>query len=238
MSKKIWIPVLAAVLVASALFLAAGAYRVVSAAGLEGRWGDRGLGVGGPGGEALAEALGISVDDLNAAYQKASEAAVQQALDQGLVTQEQAEQLRSGGRFGRGMHLGGRMLGSSAIDFHALLADALGITPEQLTAAMQQAHEAQLAQAVADGRITQEQADLMQARQRLHLSESFQSSMRSAYEAAVNRAVQEGVITQEQADQILSGENGFGMRGFGMGGRGMGGFGMRGAGNCPGAAGQ
>jgi hypothetical protein len=238
MSKKVWIPILVSVFVAAAIFLSVGAYQVVNAAGLEGRWGNRGLGIGGPASEELAAALGISVDDLTAAYQKATEAAVQQALDEGLITQAQADLMRTGERFGMGMHFGGRMLGSSSIDFQALLADALGITVEQLEAAQQTAHEARLAQAVADGKITQEQADLMQARRRLHTNENFRSSMQSAHQAAIAQAVADGVITQEQADQMLSGE-------FGMG-RGMGGFGMHGGrggmrgfgGACPGTTGE
>jgi hypothetical protein len=232
MSKKIWIPVLVSVIVAAAVFLSVGAYQVVNAAVLERRGG--GNGMGSPGGEALAEALGISVDELTAAYQKASEAAIQQALNEGLITQEQADRLGSSGRLGKGMHLGGRMLQSSTINFQALLADALSITVEQLEAAQQAAHQARLAQAVADGKITQEQADLMHARQRLHQNENFRSSMQAAREAAINQAVLDGVITQEQAEQMLSGVGrGFGRGGMGgFGGRGMGG---RGFGNCPNA---
>jgi hypothetical protein len=239
MSKKVWIPVLVSVFVAAAIFLSVGAYRVVNAAALDQRWGGRGL-ANSPDSEELAEALGISVDDLTAAYQKASEAAIQQALDEGLITQAQAELMRTGERFGMGMRFGGRMMGASTIDFHALLADALGITEDELEAAQQSVHETRLAEAVANGSITQEQADLMKAHQELRSSENFQSSMQSAHQAAIAQAVADGVITQEQADQMLSGEFGMGRGGFGMGGfggRGMhggrGGFGdMRGSGTC------
>jgi hypothetical protein len=227
MSKKIVFPLLVSVFVAAAIFLWVGTYQVVTAAGFEQRGG---FGSGGPAGEELAEALGITVAELETAYQEASDAAIQQALEQGLITEQQAEQMRSSERFAWGMHFGGRMWGAGNIDFQALLADALGITVDELAAAQQIAHEARLAQAVADGRITQQQADLMQARQRLHTNENFRSALRSAYESAVNKAVEEGVITQEQAEQILSSESSFGMRGFGKGGRGM-----RGWGACPGA---
>jgi hypothetical protein len=160
MSKKVWIPVLVSVFVAAAIFLSVGAYRVVNAAASQQGWGGRGIG-GSQASEELAQALGITVDELTAAQQKAKEAAITQALDQGLITQAQADQMRSTDRLGMNMHFGGRMLGSSTIDFRALLADALGITVDELTAAQQAAHEARLAQAVADGTITQEQADLM-----------------------------------------------------------------------------
>jgi hypothetical protein len=233
MSKKVWIPVLVSVFVAAAVFLSVGAYQVVNAAGFERRGG--GLGMGGPASEELAAALGISVDDLTAAQQEAKEAAIQQALDEGLITAAQAELMRSGERFGMGMRFGGRMLGDSTIDFHALLANALGITVDELNAAQETAHQARLAQAVADGRITQAQADQMQARQRLHLNENFRSSMQSAHQAAIQQAVTDGVITQEQADQMHSGEGRMGGRG-GFGGMhgGMGRGGMRGFGTCPG----
>ena len=160
MSKKVWIPVLVSVFVAAALFLSIGTYRVVNAAALDQRWGGRGL-ASGPESEELAEALGISVDDLTAAYQKASEAAIQQALDEGLITAAQAELMRTGERFGMGMRFGGSMLGANTIDFHVLLADALGITEDELEAAQQSVHETRLAEAVANGSITQEQADQM-----------------------------------------------------------------------------
>jgi hypothetical protein len=231
MRNKKWIPVLVSVFVAAAIFLSVGAYQAVSAAAFERRGG--GFGMGGPANEELAAALGISVDELTAAQQEASEAAIQQAGDAGLITQQQAEQMRSVSRFGMGMHFGSRMLGSSTIDFQALLADALGISVDELTAAQETAHQAHLAQAVAAGTITQEQADLMQARQRLHQNENFQSSMQSAHQAAIAQAVADGTITQEQADQMLS--NGFGMGRGGFGGMhgGRGGFGgMRGSGTC------
>ena len=112
--------------------------------------------------ENLAEALGISVEALDAAKQQAFAEALQQAVDQGLLTQEEADALQSGERGPRGFHRHGLREGS--IDRDALLADALGITPEALDAARDEARAASLADAVAVGQITQEQADLMAAR--------------------------------------------------------------------------
>jgi len=178
--------------------------------------------------EDLATALGISVDDLNAAYQKAYETALAQAVEQGLITQAQADELKANGS---AEPFGGRWSGwleKSGIDFETLLANALGITVDQLQAAYTQAFNARVDQAVADGKLTQEQADLMKGQRALFSNQDFQSSMQSAFETAVNQAVTNGVITQAQADQILKNNTNFGMPGFGghdgfPGGKGFGG---------------
>jgi hypothetical protein len=186
----------------------------------------------GPGGEYLAEALDITTDELTAAYEEAQDAAIQQALDEGLITEAQAEQLEDG--TARGGKLLLRWSGAD-IDYKALLADALGITTEQLDAAQQEAADARLAQAVEDGRITQEQADLMQARQALrqYIEEN------DYYSKAVEAAVADGAITQAQADALLAARTerqGFG--GFGdFGGMRGGHHGMRG-GRMPGGPGD
>ncbi|MCB0002455.1 MAG: hypothetical protein KDH86_07865 [Anaerolineae bacterium] len=179
----------------------------------------------------LADALGITAEELQAAQQKAGEAALQQAVAEGLLTQEQADAMQARGlgmmhaqAFGRGM--------AGNIDGQALLADALGISVADLQAAQQKAENTALDQAVTDGRITQEQADQMKAhaafRQYLN-QDDVQQTLRSAYEAVVQQAVTAGVITQEQADAILSNNHGFGgMHGFGeMRGHGRGFGGMR-----------
>lgn len=190
----------------------------------------RGGGMVGVADEHLAQALGISVEDLQAAYQKAWEAALAQAVEEGKLTQEQANQIKSRG-FGRfGPHQFGGWVESEA-NFDSLLAEALGITVEKLQAAYQTAAEARLDQAVSDGRITQEQADLMKARTKLYADQDFTSSLKNAWQQAVQAAADKGVITQEQADQIiqnsqeqgLPGFGGFGKHGFGFeGGRGHG----------------
>lgn len=173
--------------------------------------------------EYLAEALGITVDELNAAYQKAQDTGLAQAVEQGLITQAQADQIKASGR---GLKYGDRrgdLIDLSSIDFQALLANALGISVEELNAAQLQAQSARIDQAVADGKLTQEQADLIKGRQALFANENFQASMKSAFEASVAQAVTDGVITQAQADQILAENN---ARGSGMdflGGHGFGG---------------
>lgn len=181
----------------------------------------------GVGDEYLAQALGITVDELNAAYQKAQETGLVQAVEQGLITQAQADQIKASGR---GLKFGDRrgdLIDLSSIDFQALLANALGISVEELNAAQLQAQSARIDQAVADGKLTQEQADLIKGRQALFANENFQASMKSAFEASVAQAVTDGVITQAQADQILAENN---AHGWGMGLLGEHGFGGHGIG--------
>ncbi|MBN2503399.1 MAG: hypothetical protein JXB38_21665 [Anaerolineales bacterium] len=148
--------------------------------------------------EALAEALGITVEELQDAYQTAHQAAIQQALDDGKITQEQAERMLAAGSdrpFGRDGRFG---FGGQADEF---LADALGISVEDLQAAKEAAHAAVLEQALADGTITQEQIDMMNARN--VVAPYFQEAMQTAYQSAIEQALADGVITQEQADQLL-----------------------------------
>lgn len=127
-------------------------------------------GSGGADEEALAEALGITVEELQAARQKLMADRLAQAVEDGIMTQEQAD----------------TMLAMSAvkayIDREVILADALDMTVEELEAAredgslydilsaitpadlqaqMQAATESAVQQAAADGAITQAQADLI-----------------------------------------------------------------------------
>ncbi len=177
---------------------------------------------------ALAAALGITTEEYQAAQVAAQGAAIDQQVADGWLTQLQADELkanlesgsgRMGGDFGRGHGAAG----GSEIDFDALLADALGITTDELDAARTQVYEDQLAQAVTDGTMTQEQADLALARRALQAYVA--PLLQSAYDDAVAAAVSDGIITQAQAD-ALAAQGGYGMRGFGpgmgdMGGRGM-----------------
>jgi formaldehyde-activating enzyme involved in methanogenesis len=154
--------------------------------------------------EQLANALGITTDALNTAYQTAYAAALQDAVSQGLITQTQADQLTSNGN---AFPFGDRWdawLTQNGIDFNTYLADALDISVDTLKAAYQAAYYANIDQAVTDGNLTQTQADLLKGRYALNNDSTFQSSMQSAFTSAVNAAVASGVITQSQADQVLS----------------------------------
>jgi len=118
--------------------------------------------------EALANALGISVAQLQTAQQQASDNAIQEAVKQGLITQEQADNmiLRAYG-FGRGFDGRGLFGANSSIDYNQLLADALNISLDKLQAAQKTALKSVLDQAVANGTLTQAQADLIEAQQAL-----------------------------------------------------------------------
>lgn len=139
--------------------------------GRGGAFGERGLDKGD--GTYLADALGISVAELEAAQEAAREAGIAQAVEAGLLTQEQADWILSGEGLGmRGFGfkgfghpgMGADAADEAAIDHNALLADALGISVDELDAARETAKDAAIAQALADGLITQAQVDLMQVR--------------------------------------------------------------------------
>jgi hypothetical protein len=127
----------------------------------------------------LAEQLGISVEELQAARQKASDAALQATIDSGELTQAQADLV------------GARQALAGHIDHQALTAEALGVTVEQLDAAR------------AAGKTM---PDLLQ--EQGLTQEEFQANMQAAYQKTVNQAVQDGVITQAQADLLLSADAG------------------------------
>jgi hypothetical protein len=171
--------------------------------------------------EDLANALGITVDELNTAYQNAYTAALKDAVAGGLITQTQADQLTANGNvFPFGDRWDG-WLTQNGIDFNTYLADSLGISVDELKANYQTAYYANIDQAVSDGNLTQEQADLMKGQYALKIDSAFQVSMKSAYTDAVNQAVASGVITQAQADLILSNSTNMLMPGMGdLGGHG------------------
>ncbi len=148
----------------------------------------------------IAEAQGVEIETVKAAAEAAKEEAVNQAVADGTLTQEQADRILSGeGRGGRGGH-GGRS-GKFGRNSEAL-ADILGMTVEEL-------------QAAKDDGLTLEEI----AEQQSTTIEDVRAALQAAKEDAVNQAVTDGTLTQEQADRILSGEGhgGRGGRGFGNG---------------------
>ena len=136
----------------------------------------------------LAEALGITVDELEDAQERAYAASVADAVAAGEITQEQADQI-----------LAARAL-KSYIDRQTILATALGMTVEELEAALTGG---------------QTLSELME--EKGVDAATLQANAQAAYEAAVQQAVTDGVITQTQADEVLAGDE-FNL--FGRGGRG------------------
>jgi len=147
---------------------------------------------------------------VQAAFQSATAEALKQAVAAGVITQAQADAITA-----RGELLGpAPWLSAAGIDFNSLLANALGISVDQLKAGFQKAYDTQIDNAVANGTLTQAQADLLKGRYALDNSTQFQSAMQSAFQAAVQQAVTDGVITQAQADAILKSASSAGAKGF------------------------
>ena len=173
--------------------------------GFNGQHGFRGPGrpfAGHPGDQSqyLADALGITVEELEAAQETARQAALDQAVADGVITQEQVDLMAAG-----------RAL-QEYIDRDAILAEVLGLSVEEVTAAKE---DGTLRDLLAESELTPEE---------------IMSNMQAAVETAVEAAIADGVITQEQADQLQNdrsfGSGGFGGPRGGHGGRGMhGGFG-------------
>lgn len=153
--------------------------------------------------ENLAEALGITVQQLEDAQEQAYAASVDDAVAAGQITQAQADQI-----------LANRAL-KSYIDRQDILATALGMKADELESALD------------EGRSV---SDLMD--EKGIDAATLQANVQAAYEATVQQAVTDGVITQAQADEILA-DDGFslfgrgdrgGHHGGGRGGRGGHGF--------------
>jgi uncharacterized protein YidB (DUF937 family) len=162
---------------------------------------------GGPDGELrsayqehLAEALGVSVEDLEAARESAQAAMMEEAVADGRITQEQADLMQAG-----------RAL-RDYIDKDAIMASALGISVDELNAARD------------------EETGLRELFQGQGLDrQTLRENMKNAMNDILDQAVADGVITQEQADQLQEkAQNGFAGHSFGgpgFEGRGMpGGF--------------
>jgi hypothetical protein len=147
--------------------------------------------------EAVANALGISVDKYQTAVETAQKQVLDEAVSEGLLTQDQADRMQQqwsqgvgpgmfGGMFGRGLGLRG-FLGGQANSLVSVAADKLGMTVDELTTELQGGKSiADVAkeknidlQTIADAYVTQLQQTLTQA-------------------------VDNGRITQSQSDAMLS----------------------------------
>jgi len=126
---------------------------------------------------AMAEQLGISVDDLLAAREAAKDAALDILVEDGTITQEQADAFRE------------RQALRERIqdERDAILADQLGISVEALQAARE------------DGKTLRELAE----EQGLDLL-TFRVNVETAFETRILELVDEGVITEQQAHRLLN----------------------------------
>ncbi|MBN2389163.1 MAG: hypothetical protein JXR84_00480 [Anaerolineae bacterium] len=138
--------------------------------------------------QLLAGALGITVDELQAARETANQAAIDQAIAEGLITQEQADAMQA------------RKTLMGYLDRDTLLANALGMSLEDLQAAY------------ADGETL---TTLMQ--EKGLDAATVREKLQTAYTEALAQAVEDGVITQEQADEMARDGHGFGMMPGGKG---------------------
>jgi hypothetical protein len=130
---------------------------------------------------SLAEANGVSFEELRDTMDEIFDEGLAQALEEGTITQEQADQILEGRAMKRAV--------SEAIDrdeVHAALADALGLTVEEFETAIESGEKLSTLAEQADVTL-EELRDIMQG---------FRAD-------ALAQAVAEGKITQEQADQML-----------------------------------
>jgi ribosomal protein S20 len=174
--------------------------------------------------QLLADALGVTMDELQAAFEQARTAAIEQAVEEGLITREQADEMlvwgELGGKgfgglrgFGGPMGRGFKGVSGSAIDGNALLADALGIIVEELDAARETANQTAIDQAAEKGLITQEQADQIRAHEeQMQVREDLQSYLdRNAFLAqALGMMVEElqAALAEGKSLSTLMGEKG------------------------------
>ena len=175
----------------------------------------QGMGRGGFTNQELATALGITTDQLTAGEKSATSEALKQAVAAGLLTQSQADQFSSRANTNLSPDGGLPWLKNSSIDYDALLAKALGISTDQLKAGTIKAYQANLAQAVTDGRMTQNQADAAIATYALSKNTDYQNAVKASYTAALKQAVSSGVITQAQADSLQKNSQTIGLAGAG-----------------------
>lgn len=125
-------------------FVAAQAPNAVATAVEAHRGGGRGYGS-----EALAEELGITVEELQAAAEAAKEALREQAIADGWIDEDAEGRFR----FGRNQYYAG------IYDEAEFLADALGISVSELEAAKDAVSDAKLAEKVEEGVIDEETAE-------------------------------------------------------------------------------
>ncbi len=148
----------------------------------------------------LAEAQGLTQEEFQAKMFEVRESVFEQALADGLITQEQVDQMGSRqGQAGKGMYdpdQGGRpgQMGFAGMEdspmhdlMSAAIVDAFGLTAEELEAAHENGGNLWT--------LAEAQGFTM---------EEFQAKMAEVRESVFQQAVEDGIITQEQVDQMGS----------------------------------
>jgi hypothetical protein len=170
-------------------------------------------------------------------------------VPQAVLAQDDEPETRTAPLLGmRGMRGGfghpGKFGFGGDLDYDADLAEALGVSVEELQAAREVAKTKALEEAIDKGYITEEQVAMMEARNAVmgyidvealkeefgdfrqegaDLRADFMAVMKEAMQSAVEQALENGDIDQDQADELL--EGGFGGKFGGHGGfPGRGGF--------------
>lgn len=144
---------------------------------------------------ALAGRLGISVDQLNAAMKQARIDMINQAVQAGKLTQDQANRMIQAIQTGQRPQMGPRQNGQGqrgpggpgAMRGGGQLASILGLTPEQLRAEFQAGKS--IAQIGQDKGISRD---------------ALKQKILDARKAELDAAVQAGKLTGEQRDQIVA----------------------------------
>lgn len=157
--------------------------------------------------EALAEALGITVDELHTAQESVRDARIAEAIESGMITEEQVAQFADHQR--SGYPIRGRFMGE---EFMTALAEELGISLEELERAQAQVQEDFIAQGVQEGVISPDQGEMIKARNAVRAY--MRDGLHDAMESAIERALSDGAISSDQADLLRDRmEGGFPYRG-------------------------
>ena len=142
---------------------------------------------------ALVDELGADMAAVREAMESVRQAAIDQALAEGAISEEQAERLRNGRgpwRQGPAGPFYGEGPGMNLVDanvMHQAIADALGISVEELEAAR--------AEGTSLMALAEEQGVEIEA---------VRAAMEAVREEAINQALAEGAISEEQAEWLLS----------------------------------
>ena len=127
-------------------------------------------------GAALAEALGVTVEELEAAKRQVALDRIDAAVADGELSEERADALReaveSGEGRGHGFHGHGFGWHDDEGDEGAAFAEALGVTVEELEAAMREVALDKIDAAVESGRLGEERAEML--REAIESGEPFE----------------------------------------------------------------